>query len=237
MTQPAAKRKVGRPVGLAGREGGQGPATTREQILEAAREAFLTKGYKGASLRMIAANAGVDVALISYYFGRKEGLFGQVIAVNAIPSHVLHDMFAGPQDQAAANLLDGVMRLWEPKANSEAMRAILLEAMRDPAVRAIVEDYVQEQLVASLAQHLGGRSATRRAAATSSIVIGLVFARYVFHLGPLAKMTPDEVHVTLLPALETALFPRKTAKPISKPAASSQPRMTSQPKVASASGK
>lgn len=44
------------------------------QIIETAEKLFATKGYDGTSVRDIADEAGVNVAMISYYFGSKEKL-------------------------------------------------------------------------------------------------------------------------------------------------------------------
>uniref|UniRef100_UPI003567DD8E helix-turn-helix domain-containing protein n=1 Tax=Nocardioides sp. TaxID=35761 RepID=UPI003567DD8E len=48
---------------------------TREQIRDAARRLFGEHGFPGTSLRQIAAEAGVDVRLVSHYFGSKADLF------------------------------------------------------------------------------------------------------------------------------------------------------------------
>src|SRR5215470_15120321 len=52
---------------------------TRAAILAAAKEHFAKSGYDGAFLKDIAADAGVDAALINRYFGGKDGLFQAVI--------------------------------------------------------------------------------------------------------------------------------------------------------------
>ena len=53
---------------------------TSQRILEAAEKLFSVDGYSGVSLRQITGEAGVDLALIKYYFGSKEGLFDAVLA-------------------------------------------------------------------------------------------------------------------------------------------------------------
>lgn len=53
---------------------------TRDRILLAAEELFSKDGFSGVSLRKITGEAGVDLALIKYYFGSKEGLFGEVLS-------------------------------------------------------------------------------------------------------------------------------------------------------------
>jgi AcrR family transcriptional regulator len=53
-------------------------ARSREQILRAAVEEFGAKGYAGARTAGIAARAGVNQQLISYYFGGKRGLLAEL---------------------------------------------------------------------------------------------------------------------------------------------------------------
>lgn len=55
-------------------------ATTRERLLEAARTLFSEKGYAATSTRELAVHAECNVALISHYFGSKEGLLRAVLA-------------------------------------------------------------------------------------------------------------------------------------------------------------
>jgi len=51
----------------------------RERILEAARELFSAKGYSAVGVRELAGNAGVNIAMISYYFGSKQGVLEELI--------------------------------------------------------------------------------------------------------------------------------------------------------------
>jgi len=52
---------------------------TRIAILEAAKHHFARSGFEGTFLRDIAAEAGVDAALINRYFGGKDGLFAAAL--------------------------------------------------------------------------------------------------------------------------------------------------------------
>ena len=49
------------------------------RLIEAATQLFVEKGYRGVSIRAIATLANTNSALISYYFGDKEGLFTEVL--------------------------------------------------------------------------------------------------------------------------------------------------------------
>ncbi len=52
--------------------------TTEEQILIAARKVFIQKGYDGARMQEIANEAGINKALLHYYFRSKDKLFEQI---------------------------------------------------------------------------------------------------------------------------------------------------------------
>jgi TetR/AcrR family transcriptional regulator len=52
---------------------------TEARILEAARKVFFRKGYDGARMQDIANEAGINKALLHYYFRNKETLFGMIL--------------------------------------------------------------------------------------------------------------------------------------------------------------
>lgn len=58
-------------------------ADKREHILVVAEELFAEKGFDGTSVRDIAQQAGVNLAMISYYFGSKEKLLESLIEFRA----------------------------------------------------------------------------------------------------------------------------------------------------------
>ena len=55
----------------------------RRAILDAAEQLFSAHGFYGVTTRQVAAEAGVDTALIHYYFDSKRGLFDAVFARRA----------------------------------------------------------------------------------------------------------------------------------------------------------
>lgn len=56
------------------------PGAAKERLLEAGLDIFGKHGYEAATTRMIAAQAGVNISAIPYYFGGKEGLYHAVVA-------------------------------------------------------------------------------------------------------------------------------------------------------------
>jgi TetR/AcrR family transcriptional regulator len=111
---------------------------TRERILDAATREFSARGYAGARVASIAARAGVNQQLISYYFGGKQGLFDALTqrwlareAVFADPARPIDDVIAGyfdASDPESARLL-----LWQalgdvPQPEDEAAQRGDIEA-------------------------------------------------------------------------------------------------------------
>src|SRR5476649_671886 len=47
----------------------------KDHILDVAEKVFSDQGFDGASTRSISGEAGVNMAMLNYYFGSKEGLF------------------------------------------------------------------------------------------------------------------------------------------------------------------
>lgn len=57
-------------------------AQTEAKIKSAAKKLFTKKGFKGTTVRAVAEDAGVNVALVNYYFQSKEKLFDVIVAEN-----------------------------------------------------------------------------------------------------------------------------------------------------------
>ena len=62
------KKNVGRPAAKDGEQ-------VKADLMEAARQHFLKREFKAVSVREIAQSAGVNGAMVSYYFGSKQGLY------------------------------------------------------------------------------------------------------------------------------------------------------------------
>jgi AcrR family transcriptional regulator len=72
-----------------------GGTRNREAILAAAAFQFSNLGYDRASMRAIAAEAGVDQALIAHYFGSKHELFIAAVEFPVDPAKILPELLAG----------------------------------------------------------------------------------------------------------------------------------------------
>jgi AcrR family transcriptional regulator len=89
-------------------------ARTRQALLDAARRRFARNGYGATTVRDIATDAGVNVALISRYFESKEGLFqacldtaGQAVSRSADDVGALTEVARAISRQVAGLASDG----------------------------------------------------------------------------------------------------------------------------------
>ncbi|HEY0768405.1 MAG TPA: TetR/AcrR family transcriptional regulator [Steroidobacteraceae bacterium] len=85
----------------------------RERLLGAARELFLRYGYRAVSSRQVGAAAGVNFAMIRYYFGGKPGLYREILH-SVLPPEIAG--FDAPQpgrkDLRLAEILSNITRVW-----------------------------------------------------------------------------------------------------------------------------
>ncbi|MGN9778801.1 TetR family transcriptional regulator [Micromonospora sp. H33] len=181
----------------------RGNPDTRARIAAAARELFLEHGYKGTTVRAIAAAAGVDSALISYHFGSKQGLFGQSLNLLCVQPGALDQALQGDQAGLADRLLTAVTALWDATAPTENRMAL----EDDDTMRAF-RGYLESELLVRIAEFLGGPDATERATAAVGVIGGLIFTRYLNPIRPIAALSPAEVRRTFGPALRAALHAR-----------------------------
>ena len=196
-----------------------GRPETRVEVLEVARRRFLADGYQAVTLRSIAAEAGVDAALISYYFGSKKGLFGAAMALSANPPEVLLGALAGDPDHLPERVLLALLHAWDDPEGGDALRAMVNAAIQEPDLARLLREVLEHEIVDRIAEYLPGRSARLRAAAFVTQLAGVVFARYVLAVEPVATMKVDELVRHLAPGLRASLHSPRPAR-----AAHAEPR-------------
>jgi AcrR family transcriptional regulator len=184
-----------------------GRPDTREVIRIAARRLFIAEGYHGVTMRSIAADAGVDVALVSYYFTSKQRLFGAAMQLAANPAEIFGREIDGDIATLGSRVLRSMLTVWDGPETGAPLRAIAIAATTEPDLNRLVAEAVGGEIVARLAERLGGRDASHRAAAFSTQIAGVVYARYLLRLEPIASMSVAEVVRHLAPSLQLALAP------------------------------
>ena len=152
-------------------------ARTTEAILRAAQRLFATRGYTTTGVREVAAEAGVNSALVRRYFGSKEGLLRA-----AVEDVLIVDPFI---DGDPAELGMRVVTLLQYGETLNNPLAMMVLATADPAARTLCETMMHERIIVPLADWLGGKDALGRSARLNALWMGYMTARQILPLQPL----------------------------------------------------
>jgi len=183
----------------------RGASGTREAISEAARRLFGGGGYDRVTLRAIAAEAGVDPALVIHYFGSKERLFLSIAGLPIPPAEILARLAEGDRSSVGLRLARFVLgRLEDPRERAR-ITAVVRAAVSEPAAARLMREQLTRELMLPLAEALGSRDAALRANLAGSQVVGLIMARYVVGVEPLASTSPETVVAAVAPTLQRYL--------------------------------
>lgn len=190
-------------------------AQTRQRLLDAARRRFGLYGYVRTTLRDIAAEAGVNLALIKRYFDSKEGLFEACLAATG---DLLPELGDTPQDRAY--LVDLLARQLAADAWPDTGEHPILLFTRDtgdPRTGALRRQAVQaylERLLNVTGHSAAGapglaepdRDTLLRAELVLALGAGIATLRSTVGVSPLLEATAADLGAPLADVIE-ALFP------------------------------
>jgi AcrR family transcriptional regulator len=188
-----------------------GDSGTREAILESARQQFAEHGYGGATIRAIAAGAGVDPALVHHFHGTKERLFAAAMRLPVVPSEVitaaLADGLRPPGVSAGEHLVRSALTLWETDGLQESFQGLLRSAVTSEPAAAMLREFLTEVILGPVASVAGGTDPERafRASMVASQMLGLAMTRYVLRFGPVATASQDELVAAIGPNIDRYL--------------------------------
>jgi len=178
-------------------------AASRRALLDAGRQLFDELGYDGATTREIGERANVDPALISRYFGSKEGLFLAVITQGPLAGD------SDPINPEPHALLGQLLRRWEEQGPSPVSRALatptLTDGVRDQ-VRKVVTDRVLDPLTDQLSE-TAVVDRELRAELLIALVLGVALTRSNGTLGGISRASLPDLTAALEPLVEAAVSP------------------------------
>ena len=193
MNAVGPPKRPGRPAG---------PSRTRERILASARELFGHNGIAKTSIRAIAADAGVDPALVHHYFGTKEMLFTAAVDIPFDPAIVIDTLRATPVDQLGRTIPSLVLPLWESELGTR-LKATLRAAIAGDQV-AIFSYFLRDVVLTEVAARLDDPPGAGliRAEFAATQILGVIMARHIFGLQPFATLPIEAIIDTVAPNLQ-----------------------------------
>jgi AcrR family transcriptional regulator len=190
------RKKAGRRPGL---------SVTRAAIFDAARRQFAELGYDRTTIRSVAAEAGVDPALVLHYFGSKQQLFLAVVELPFEPAAVLPGLLAGDRRKVGERLARMFVAVLEDLDVRNRWTAVLRAAASEPAAAEMLREILTKRIFEPLAELLGVEDARLRANLVGSQVVGVVMARHVVEVEPLASLPGEALARAIGPTLQRYL--------------------------------
>ncbi len=170
---------------------------TRALILEAARVRFTQDGFDRVGVRDIAADAGINAALVIRYFGSKENLFTEAIT----EAFNLDSLLDVKRETFGETLARYVLAKRDSTGALDPLIALLRSATNEQA-GAILRRSIEQQFIVPLAQWLGGKDAELRASLIAALIMGMAVTRDVIHTEPLASSDPEALVALIAPTLQ-----------------------------------
>lgn len=202
LRRPTPRAGVSRQVSQPRR---RNAAATARELLEAARVRFARDGFDRTSIRDIAADVGVDQALVIRYFGSKERLFSAASS----PEPKTYGIFAGPPDELAERLLDWVISI--EGAGGESQFVTLLRSSSDEAAIDLLRGRMAS-FTKQLAAGIDAADAELRADLIASWLLGIAVMRRIVRKPPLQDATPGQLAPYFLPAIDAVCRMQKGAQ-------------------------
>ncbi|GGU36214.1 TetR/AcrR family transcriptional regulator [Lentzea flava] len=178
---------------------------TRAALIAAAREVFVEKGYDGATVRAIAAKAGVDAAMVNHWFGGKEGLFGQaVLQLPFDPAEILKRLVDGPVEEAGERIIRNFVTIWDATGGG-TFAALIRSVTSQQEVANALKSFFVNAIFKNLLTEIGAEQRELRATLCATQMVGLGIVRYVVHFEPLASVDVDTVVKAIAPNMQRYL--------------------------------
>jgi AcrR family transcriptional regulator len=154
---------------------------SRQRIFEAARVRFSNCSYEGVGVREIAADAGLDPALVARYFGSKEGLFREVAAQAFDSKALLTEGIERLPLNSSKMLFDAVdADVW--RTGYDPLR-LLLASIGSPSVGPFLAEALTKDFLHPLQRALKGKNSGERGTMISAQIIGMGLMRVVLGTG------------------------------------------------------
>ncbi|MEV0586513.1 TetR family transcriptional regulator [Nonomuraea sp. NPDC050310] len=165
-------------------------AATRAKLLDAARLRFARHGFDGTGVRDIAADVGVDPALVFRYFGSKEQLHDEAVRME-IPEGLAADPDRPLSDVVGTLLHEVVFAGWE-QFDGDHPLLVMLRSAGQPAIREQVRTQVCEGYLPEFAARMGGDNPALRAELAGALLLGMGVMRSLLDTPALREASFEE---------------------------------------------
>ncbi len=189
---------------MATRTRGRRPAgsDTRQAIADAARRQFADRGYQRASMRSIAAEAGVDPRLVLHFYGSKQELFVQAVELPFEPATTFERLLSPGGEGLGRRLAEFILDVLDSPEGRRTLTGLLRAAASEDEAAAMIRALIGQRMLLPLASRVGDDRPELRASLIASQVVGLTMARHVVKVEPLVAASRAELLAALGPVFD-----------------------------------
>lgn len=192
------ERRPGRPPGS---------GSTRQTVLEVARARFAKNGFAATTMRLVAADANVDVSQVMQFFRSKDELFAAVMDIPESALLKLSTVFEGTDEHLGDRVVRAFLQAWEgAPEESEPLLAMLRGALVNEQARQQLRDYVESRLLNG-AREGAGPDAGLRGGLALSMLVGIVVGRQILRMPLLTGADRETMIAIVSPAIQHTLVP------------------------------
>jgi len=193
-----------------------GAGGTREKILAAARSHFGEEGYDGATIRGIAAGAGVDPAMIPHYFGSKEGVFLAAVKFPVDPAEFIPRLLEPGIDGLGERMVMFFLETWDSAAGSSLL-GLIRSVVSSELAADLMREFVTREVLGRIAEAIKLDHPQLRASLVATQLVGLALLRYVIKVESLSSASREELARWIGPTIQRYLTdPTVTARALSR---------------------
>jgi AcrR family transcriptional regulator len=182
-----------------------GGADTRAALVEAARTVFIEQGYDGATVRSIAALAGVDAAMVNHWFGGKEGLFAEaVLKLPFNPKDIADQLLDGDVDDLGERIVRTFLTTWD-NTGGGVFTALMRSITSHEQAAHVLRDLLIKHIFERMLRRVGADNHLFRATLVASQLVGMGMVRYVAQFEPLASSDIEVMVPAVAPTIQRYL--------------------------------
>lgn len=179
-----------------------GPSRSRDALLDAARAQFAQNGFDGATVRAIAADAGVDPALIRHFFGDKDGLFAATIELPTDLFTGVVDEFRSGTDRLGERLTRHYLGLWETEESGAILISLTRTALGHDKAMEHFRDLLMATVMRDAVPHVAGDAPALRLNLAMSALLGIAQGRYMLRTPPTADASLEHLVQAIAPTID-----------------------------------
>ena len=171
-------------------------AQTKADILKAAQRLFSQRGYEHVGVRDIAAEVGINAALVIRYFGSKDQLFAAAVT----EAFRLGDLLEGDRNSVGELLVRYLMQD-DSDATFYPVLALLRSAS-SPQGAPLLRQGLETHFIQPLAEWLEGDDRSLRASLIASTLLGIAILQDVLYITPLTESPVESLVAQVAPVIQ-----------------------------------